>query len=249
MTWINYKHGSLRIGITIALAVVATTVSATDDDKLPQPFEATYSVSTLGAEVARSRWQLQRTSTDATLTVTTESSGLMALLRNETSVEQTRVTVRAGQLSPAEYSKVRSRGGKDKLTQLKFDWSKLRASGLSKNYPAALSVPQDAQDPLAYLLKFRSELARDATATQYDYPVADAARLQTYSLRNLGSASAQTAIGTFDVIKFERHGRKQRVTTLWCARALEYLPVRIDHVEKNGQVITLEIQQLRGLAR
>ena len=111
-------------------------------------------------------------------------------------------------------------------------------------------TPQ-ALDPLGYLLVLRNDLSRSngALRARYSYQIADGNRAKSYTFTVLGDAQLATPLGTFEVVKLQRRGRKHRVTTLWCARALGYLPVRIDHTEKDGDIVTILIQELSGLAR
>ena len=58
-----------------------------------------------------------------------------------------------------------------------------------------------------------------------------------------------TPLGKIEAIKLtrERSRPKDRKTTLWCAPSLNYLPVMLEHIEKDGTVFTAKIRRLRGI--
>ena len=58
-----------------------------------------------------------------------------------------------------------------------------------------------------------------------------------------------TPLGKIEAIKLIRHREqsKGRQTILWCAPALNYLPIKLEHTEKGGAVFTAVLRHLEGL--
>ena len=58
-----------------------------------------------------------------------------------------------------------------------------------------------------------------------------------------------TPMGKIEVIKLtrKRSRPKDRKTTLWCAPALNYIPVMLEHIEKDGTIFTAKLRRLRGI--
>ena len=101
-------------------------------------------------------------------------------------------------------------------------------------------------DKLLYQYVLTRDLAADKPVL--DYVVAEDGKIKTYQLRRAGKETLATPLGNLETIKVERRKEdSKRVTTLWFAPALHYLPVRLDHVEKDGQQTSALIQSINGL--
>jgi len=59
----------------------------------------------------------------------------------------------------------------------------------------------------------------------------------------IGREMVPTPLGHFETLKVQRLG-DQRETTLWCAPALHYLPVRIEQ-ENRGSRVRLNLKSLQ----
>jgi hypothetical protein len=79
------------------------------------------------------------------------------------------------------------------------------------------------------------------------YAVADGGKVKTYLLRVIGHERIETVLGDLDTVVVERrregHGR---VTLVWCAPTLRYLPVRVEQREEDG-VAHLNLSSLEGI--
>ena len=113
---------------------------------------------------------------------------------------------------------------------------------------AAARTP-GTMDKFSYILAMMRDLGRGKRSVEYT--IADGGRrLKRYVLTGIGEERIETALGTFDtaVVRREREN-SERQTTFWCAADLGFLPVKILHVEGDGQSMTLSIESLRGIER
>ena len=78
------------------------------------------------------------------------------------------------------------------------------------------------------------------------YYLAENKRIKKYEIKDLGKKTIDTIYGKLEVERVRRedsHG----TTTLWCAKRLNYLPVRIDHKEK-GVSFSAYLEELVGIS-
>jgi len=66
-----------------------------------------------------------------------------------------------------------------------------------------------------------------------EYALQDAERLKLLSIKNIGSRTVKVPFGRFEVIGIQHQAQNSsRVTTLWCAEELGFLPVIIEQHRK-----------------
>ena len=81
------------------------------------------------------------------------------------------------------------------------------------------------------------------------YTIADGGKIKDYNFEILGEETLSTPLGKLDTVKLERHKpNSRRKSTLWCAKKLEFLPVKVENVEKDGRITTALIKSLDGIA-
>ncbi|GAB4288494.1 MAG: hypothetical protein Kow0083_01090 [Methylophaga sp.] len=151
-----------------------------------------------------------------------------------------------GTVTPQRYQYQRTGGKKDKFLQMLFDWHNSRVSIDDHQHPWQLDIQQGVLDKLVYQISLMQDLA--SGIEQVDYLIADGGRLKTYQIKVLGKETITTPMGQIETVKLTRHREKpkDRDTTLWCAPALNYLPVKLEHVE-DGTVFTALLRRLRGI--
>lgn len=151
-----------------------------------------------------------------------------------------------GRVTPQEYLYQRSGGKKEKMLKMQFDWNRKQVSIDDKKHPWTLDLEPGVLDKLVYQISLMQDLGKGIH--KVDYRIADGGRLKTYKIRVLGEELITTPMGQIETIKLTRHREKpkDRETTLWCAPALNYLPVKLEHVE-DDTVFTALLRRLRGI--
>lgn len=172
-----------------------------------------------------------------------ETRGLAALLRRERVLESSAGELRDGRFMPTHYVYDNSR--KKRHAELAFDHaagSVARTDGAS-DWRATFSGP--LFDKLVYQAQFMLDLA--TSEGDLRYAIADIDELKRYDVRRLGSEPVETGLGRFDTLRLERQQPgSTRLTTVWCARDLGWLPVRVDYRDKDGTVTTAVLRSLVG---
>ena len=237
-------HGCLQVAVSLLLWACAGAGTAKDAGWLPEPFSATFELETLGTRVGETRWQFARHGNELEYSSTSQPAGFYALIRDETIVERARLRARGRNLIALNYQYRRSGGKRERFVEVDFDWQRKRVRNTAKGQTWEMAVPTGTLDKFSYLLAVMRDLSDGKTKFSYD--IADGGKLKRYALEVLANERIDSRFGLLDTVKLRRKHRKNRQTTLWCARAFRYLPVRVEHREKDGSVLTLTLQEVEG---
>ena len=125
-------------------------------------------------------------------------------------------------------------GGKD--VKLRFDWAAGRVHGEAEGEPIDMPVKPGTQDTAS--VQAAMMVALLAGRAPQGFPIVTGSRLRDYRYWPEGKATVVTPYGQFDTVVWanQRDGSK-RVTKVWHAPALGYLPVQAIQYRK-GQAET-----------
>jgi hypothetical protein len=233
----------------ITLILLLSAGSAAADPGLPPLFEAEYSLRSTGIEIAVIKRSLMR-QVDGSYVYSSESrlAGLAAVVRDDLIQELSHWTFNDQGFMPLDYEYRHTGSRKQRFVQLDFDWAeeiiRIRVNDTRWQLPLALPI----LDKLLYQLAIMRDLERGTGPISYR--IADGGKIKTYDFEQLGRETVQTPYGEFDTVKILRRKRgddEKRQTTLWCAAALNYLPVKVENVEPDGQVTTALLSAYRPL--
>lgn len=204
---------------------------------LPEPFVAKYSLTTQGAKIGETLWSLTALSDHVfAYESRTTAAGIYGLVSNQEVVERSEWQLDQGALQPLSYSYRRSGGDNDRNVAVSFDWENNEAENTVKGHSWRMPVPTGTLDKLSYVLVLMEDLA--AERSDLEYRIADGGRLKRYQLVIEGEERIETALGSLETVIVRRlRDSSERETLLWCAKNLGYLPVMIEHREKDGTVL------------
>ena len=235
--------------LTALLLVLSHTAfpPASAARELPERFEATFTLEAKGTTLARSHWSLAPAPDGRFVSTSrTEPAGVFALIRKETRTERSEWRYAGDRIQPLAYRYERT-GRKARTIAMTFDWAQNVARHSSEGQDWLLQVPPGTMDKLVYTMALMRDL--DRGARRVEYSIADGGRqLKRYVLAAIGEERIETRIGALDtvVVRRERENAR-RETTLWCARALGFFPVKIVHVERGETPVTIRIQSITGI--
>jgi len=178
----------------------------------------------------------------------TQAKGVFALFKPEKIVETSLWHKSDNDLiAPLEYRYTRTGGKKDKTMALDFDWSEKQLQIDDKKQPWSLAIEAGTLDKLVYQLALMTDLAK--AQHQFNYRIADGGKIKQYKITEVSRETISTPLGDIETIKLtrERSRPKDRKTTLWCAPALNYLPVMLEHIEKDGTIFSASLRRLSGI--
>ena len=229
-----------------ALLLAASAGTPAGAGSLPERFAASFVLSANGLDIGHTRWRLSPLGAGRYVYEShSEAVGMAKLLRNERIDERSEWNFSNGGVRPLHYRYLRSGGKRVRQVDVRFDWSDQRVRNTLNGESWSMPVADGTLDKLVYLLALMQDLADGMHETRY--AVADGGKVKTYMLRVLRRESVETVLGALDTTVVERRREgNDRVTLVWCASALHYLPVRIEHREEEGTV-HLNLSSLEGI--
>ena len=215
-------------------------------DRLPDFFEATYTLHTREAQFAEmNRSFVAAGNGKYIFRSETRTTGFMSLFRKDRIIEESQWSEHEPQLRPEHYTYQHTGGKKDRFVDIVFDWEKNRITNQVGDSVWSMTLQPEILDKLLYQLAIMRDLQRGRLPQSYT--IADGGKIKSYEFEVLGEESVQTPLGTQQTIKLARYksGSKDK-TLLWCAINLEYLPIKVENTEQDGQVTTALIKTLKG---
>jgi hypothetical protein len=233
--------------MALSLAALPAPRASGSPGVLPERFAASFVLSARGLDIGRIRWQLAPVGPDRYVYQShSETVGMAKLLRDERIDERSEWRFADGDVRPLHYTYLRTGGKREREVEVHFDWEKRRVHNTLNGESWSMPIETGTLDKLVYLLALMQDLARGVRETRY--AVADGGKVKTYILRVIGHEQLETVLGNLDTVVVERRRMKDdRVTLVWCAPALSYLPVRVEHREEDGTV-HLSLTSLEGIS-
>ena len=211
-------------------------------------FSANYLVKLDGIQAGELKRTLTTVNADIRrFTSVSRAKGIFRLFKPDV-IEETSLWHKVdGKVRPTQYLYERTGGDKERYLRMDFDWQHKEVHIDDHKHPWTLDISSHTLDKLIYQLTLMNDLAAHKTSLSYE--IADGGKLKTYTIDVLGMEKVTTPLGKIEAVKLKRHRDhpKDRQTTLWCAPALDYLPVKLEHIEKDGTVFTALIRLLKGM--
>ena len=179
-------------------------------------------------------------------TSTSQAKGVFALIKPDVITESSRWHWNGEGVQPDRYVYERSGGKKEKWLEMQFDWDNGTASIDDKEQPWQLTLEPGTLDKLVYQISLMHDL--DEHSKNISYRIADGGHIKTYNIQVVGTETVTTPMGKIQAVKLirQRDSDSDRETTLWCAPALNYMPVKLTHKE-DGTTFTAMIRRLQGM--
>ncbi|MDX1572573.1 MAG: DUF3108 domain-containing protein [Methylophaga sp.] len=235
----------MRQLLTSLMFLLASTLQA---EPLPD-FYANYQVELNGIQAG----ELQQTlSTDVAgqrkFISTTQAKGVFAFIKPDVIEETSLWVYHNDHIRPMFYRYSREGGNKDKLLTMDFYWDNREVHIDDREHPWDLEIKKNTLDKLVYQLQVMHDLSDQRE--RLTYTIADGGKLKIYEIVRLGEETIDTPLGKINAVKLtrERDVDSDRKTTLWCAPALGYLPVKLEHIEKDNSRFTAYLRKLEGIS-
>jgi len=223
-------------GFVLTLAVVLWAGHAAAEIR---PFVAVYALSQNGLRIGAMERRFELPGDGRYRFVSRMyTTGIAALFAALAIDEESRGRVAQGKYAPEHYVYRHSR--KHKQFSLRFDHARAEVERADGGWRA--SAPPDVQDKLAYQIQLMADLAAGLAAARYT--VADKNKLKDYRFERDGEEDIATAMGPVRALKLERiQTGSARRTTIWAAATLDWLPVRVDYQEKDGNITSAVLEK------
>ena len=223
--------------IGVVLLAAAGAVNADPIDL--KPFRASYLAEWKGMTAASSTVELKKIDSNIyTYSSVNSARGIFRMAFPDALSQTSTFRITDGQVVPMLFQ---GSDEKERPINLTFDWQKKRVTGVAKEKPVDLALPDGAQDAMSLQIASLRNLA--SGALKGTVWMIDATKLKEYELLREGDARIETALGELDTIIYtsKRHN-SESFTRTWVAPALGYLPVRAERIDGKKVLITLLIQ-------
>ena len=234
--------GAAEPGVTPAAGTAATPAVASGE---LQPFVATYSVEWKGITAGTTTLELTRTGPDRYLYRSRIAArGLFRLFFPEDISQSSRLTVEDGTIRPLQYRADDGPNDVARAIALDFDWGTHRVHGTAEKKPVDVELRPGTQDPMSIQLVMMRTLAADRLPKTF--LMIEKTEISGYDYTHEGSARLHTALGDLDtVIWSSRRPDSDRVTRMWYAPDLGFMPVRAERTRGGKAEIEMLIRSVR----
>ncbi len=145
---------------------------------------------------------------------------------------------------PLTYRWAREGLGKNKQTELDFDWAEKQVLGSDRGDQVRQPLNKGQLDKSTYQLALQHDVAVGKKAMSYQ--VIEGTDVDTYDFRVLGEEKVRTQAGLITAIKVERvrdPTKSNRKTILWFAKDWDFLLVRLYQQESDGKEYQIMLKE------
>ena len=139
--------------------------------------------------------------------------------------------VPGGGLRPDRYRSEDTLSHNEGTVSIRFDWENGTATGRVDDKAVVSHIDGIAFDRISIQYELMYDLLNGQPSDKY--VLFDVDELKPITVRNIGHRTIDVPAGRFDAIGIQHEtANKKRMTTLWCAKELGYLPVMIEQFHK-----------------
>ena len=206
-----------------------------------KPFRATYIAEWKGVTAAGSTVELKRIDANLyTYSSVNSARGVFRMAFPDAVSQKSTFRIIDNQVVPMLFE---GSDEKERPINLSFDWKTKRVTGVAKERPVDLELPDGAQDAMSLQIASLRNLA--AGTLKGAAWMIDATKLKEYELQLEGNARVETAVGELDTLVYtSKRPGSENLTRTWVAPALGYLPVKAQRMDGKKVLITLLIQSV-----
>ncbi|MEO8002177.1 MAG: DUF3108 domain-containing protein [Arenimonas sp.] len=186
-------------------------------------------------EVGNGRWEL------VTNTIGTGIAAIAGVEVNERSL----IRWNEGRPETLDYRFNQKAGWKDKQRSISVNAQNKTIVSQDKENTYTLKYLPGVLDRHAITVAIMQDLSQGKRG-DLTYPVADRDELNTHLYRLVGNEKMDTQLGLLESVKVQRirENANGKTTTLWLAPNKQFIPLRIEQKEGNGDVIEMRISKI-----
>jgi hypothetical protein len=214
----------------VALIAVGLLASHAHAEALLTPHKAEYKVkiSILGGQL---NTELAATPDGYIATHTVKATGMSRMLSSGQIKESSRFDRMSTGIRPVNYKSNDTLTRDKTRASIQFDWAAGEAVGTVNNEDFQSVMNDLAYDRVSIQYELMSDMLNGKPSPQY--VLFDVDELKTVEVRTIGTRTVTVPAGEFEAIGLQHQvlGSK-RITTMWCVKELDYLPVIIEQHRK-----------------
>lgn len=218
----------IRLYIALALMAVAAFSAPLANAGDLTPHTAEYKVK-ISIASGRLNTELRATETGYVATHVIKPTGFARLRGGKMNVSSEFTTAADG-VRPVAFHEIDTIRD-DPETRIRFDWNTNQASGTVGDEDVLLQLDGISHDNVSIQYELMHDLLNGGPSETY--VLFDVDKMRVANVRNVGTRSIKTRAGSYEAvgIQHQKEG-SSRVTTLWCAPQLDYLPIVIEQHRK-----------------
>lgn len=226
-----------------ALVLSGALTAAAGESRLPA-FQAEYDIRAFGLVAGRTTLSLDYLSDGSgELTEASGTTGLAAIVKNESTTERSRFDYLDGRVRPMSYRMERT-GEKQVQVEAIYDWDagQLQATGTygQQSFPLEAHFQDRASLYAALMLDLLGDQLPES------YPVFSRKKVSRYMIEVQGTETVNTDLGSHEAVRVQRgDAEDERYTILWCDPQLSYLPVQIAHFRDGDEEFRAILKTLK----
>jgi len=212
------------------LPLLVLSAAPLQAESLLTPHKATYKVkiSVLGGQLDT---ELRQTATGYSATHTIKPTGISRMFSRGSIVETSQFDSASDGVRPREYVSNDTLSREKEDVTIHFDWDTGEARGTVNGSEVVSVIDGLAHDRVSIQYEVMHDLISGHTSARYTMFEID--RLRPVNVQIIGEKTVKVPAGKFQVIGVQHQAEgSKRVTTLWCAEQLGYLPVVIEQHRK-----------------
>ncbi|MDX1482627.1 MAG: DUF3108 domain-containing protein [Woeseiaceae bacterium] len=171
-----------------------------------------------------------------------EPKGFAGLFFNGTIEENSIFTTDEDGVVPRVYWSTDNLSNDPKRMDFRFDWTDQVVTGTINDDAFEFQLEKEAHDRVSIQYELMHNLVTGADNDEY--ALLDGDELKAIEVTNIGRRRIDVPYGSFDAIGIRHQAEgSQRITTLWCAKELGYLPVLIEQSRKGKTRVRAELAE------
>lgn len=232
-----------RVASAFAVLPCLLAAAAHAADSL-QPFTATYGVEWRGMGAGVSTLELAHDEGERwTYRSRNQARGIFRIAFPQAITQTSVFRIRDGRVLPETYRADDGTKNTARDVTLEFDWSAERVTGVAEDRPVNLEVEPGTQDALSVQIALMRAL--QAGRSPDHFWLVDKDELKQYAYQAEGEARIDTPFGELDTVVYRsRREGSRRVTLLWLAPSLGYLPARAQQLRGDRVEFTMTLRKV-----
>lgn len=171
-------------------------------------------------------------------------TGLAGLLIRGSIEESSQFVLGAEGVRPKIYTSTDTLSREDKIMDFVFDWDNHSVAGTINDEDFEFVLDGEAHDRVSIQYQLMHNLLTGSSNS--DYAMLDGDELKELEITSIGTREIKVPFGTFEAIGIRHQAaNSKRVTTLWCAEELGYLPVLIEQHRKGKRRVHAVLTKYR----
>ncbi|MDH5765762.1 MAG: DUF3108 domain-containing protein [Gammaproteobacteria bacterium] len=206
--------------------------------EIPPDFQATYELEKYGSVAATTTLRLRHQDNRIIYTSSSEAQGLVALFSSDHVTESSTLQLTENSITPLLYEYNYTRKKKEKNNQhIKITWNDNGTGKIISQYrknSIEFTTSQPVWDKLSVQLALMNDIKSAEKNKTLSYTVIDKNSKIDFLFEYLGDEKIIINDKTYNTKKLKRtHSSGKRITTMWLATELSYIPVAIEQLKDN----------------